>query len=180
LAHKALPIDPSGGAPYNLLQNISLHRRQYDEAIAYSEKAVTLAPNAAGIVAQLGRALVKAGRPEEALPVIKRAIRLSPYTPPNILHYEGEAYHAMGQYEEAIAAFERARARNPKGATVLVWLALTYADMDRMEEARAAGQELLELTPGFSAKEWVNARDYKDRAIPKRFLVTLHQLGLTE
>ena len=39
---------------------------------------------------------------------------------------------------------------------------------------------LPQLTPGFSAKEWVNARDYKDRAIPKRFLVTLHQLGLTE
>jgi adenylate cyclase len=175
-----LAIDPSGGAPYNLLQNISLHRRQYDEAIAYSEKAVALAPNAAGIVAQLGRALVKAGRPEEGLPVIQRAIRLSPYTPPNILRYEGEAYQAMGQYEEAIAAFERARARNPKGATVLVWLALTYADMDRMEEARAAVQELLKLAPGFSAKEWVNARDYKDRAIPKRFLVTLHQLGLTE
>jgi len=52
--------------------------------------------------------------------------------------------------------------------------------MDRMEEARAATQELLKLTPEFSAKEWVNARDYKDRAIPKRFLATLHQLGLTE
>ncbi len=180
LAHKALVIDPSGPAPYNLLQNISLHRRQYDEALAYSEKAVALAPNAAGIVAQLGRVLVNTGRPEEALPVIQRAIRLSPYTPPNVLRYEGQAYHAMGQYEEAIAAFERARPRNPKGAPALVWLALTYADMGRMEEARAAVQELLKLTPGFSAKEWVNARDYKDRAIPKRFLATLHQLGLPE
>ena len=86
----------------------------------------------------------------------------------------------MGQHEEALAAFERARARNPKGVTVLVWLALTYADMDRMEEARAAAQDLLELTPSFSARGWVNARDIKDRAIPERFLATLRQLGLPE
>ena len=49
-----------------------------------------------------------------------------------------------------------------------------------MEEAHTATQELLKLTPEFSAMEWVNARDYKDRAIPKRFLATLRQLGLTE
>ena len=178
-AHKALAIDPSGGAPYNLLQNISLHRRRYDEAIAYGEKAVALAPNAAGIVAQFGRALVYAGRPEEALPVIQRAIRLSPFTPPNILRYEGEAYHAMERYQEAIAAFERARARNPKSPQPLAWLAITYADMGRMDEARAAAQEVLKLTPGFSAKGFVNGTmDYKDRAKAEHALTTLRQLGL--
>ena len=129
----------------------------------------------------LGRTLVYAGRPEEALPLIQRAIRLSPFTPPHILRYAGLAYHSMGRYEEAIAAFERARARNPKSPSPVAWLAITYADMGRMDEARAAAKEVLRLNRKFSAKGFVNgSMDYKDRAKSKRNLATLRQLGLTE
>ncbi len=181
LAHKALAIDPSSARPYNLLANISLHGRRYDEAIGYGEKAVALAPNDPIFAALLGRTLVYAGRPEEALPLIQRGIRLSPFTPALILRVEGQAYHAMGRYEEAIAAFERARARNPKSPVPLVWLAMTYADMGRMEEARAAAQEVLKLKRKFSAKGFVKATmNYKDRDKSKRALATLRQLGLTE
>jgi adenylate cyclase len=181
LAHKALAIDPSGAGPYNLLANISLNKRLYDEAIAFGEKAVTLAPNSSALVSLLGRTLVYAGRPEEGLPLIQRAIRLSPYTTPNVLRHEGLAYYSMERYEEAIAAFERARARGPKSPLPHVWLALTYADMGRMEEARAAAQEVLEVNPSFSAKAFVNAvMAFKDRAKPKRALATLLQLGLPE
>ena len=87
----------------------------------------------------------------------------------------------MRRYEEAIAAFERARARNPKSPVPLVWLAMTYADMGRMEEARAAAQEVLNLKRKFSAKGFVKATmNYKDRVKSKRALATLRQLGLTE
>ncbi len=87
----------------------------------------------------------------------------------------------MGRYEEAIAAFERARARNPKGVMPVAFLAMTYADMGRLEEARAAAQEVLEVNPSFSAKAFVNAgMAFKDRAKPKRALATLLQLGLPE
>ena len=106
-------------------------------------------------------------------------IRLSPFSPPNVLRYEGIAYHSIGRYEEAIAAFERAQTRNPNSPIPLAWLAITYADMGRMDEARAAAQEVLKLTPGFSAKGFVNGTmDYKDRAKAEHALTTLRQLGL--
>ena len=161
---------------------MSLKKRQYEEAIDYSEKAVALGPNYAYSVAQMGRTLVFAGRPEDGLPLIQRAIRLSPFTPAHILRFEGGAYHAMERYEEAIAAFERSRARNPKVPLPLAWLAITYADMGRMDEARAAAQEVLELDPSFSANGWVNFAlgSHKDRATPERALATLRQLGLPE
>jgi len=127
-----------------------------------------------------GRTLVYAGRPEEALGPIKRAIRLSPFTPPNILRYEGIAYHSLGRYEEAIAAFERARKRNPKASQPFVWLALTYADMGQMEQARAMAREVLKVDPSFSVKSFVGRMDFKDRAKPQHALATLRQLGLTE
>ena len=98
-----------------------------------------------------------------------------------ISRLEGEAYHALGRYEEAIAAFERARARNPKGVLPVAFLALTYADAGQLEEARAAAQEVLKLSPGFSAKGFVNAlMAHKDRTRPERALATLLELGLPE
>ena len=180
LARKALVVNPSIARPYDLLANLSLQRRRYDEAVAYSEKAVALAPNSSALVAHLGRTLVYAGRPEEALPLIQRGIRLSPITPPEISRFEGQAYHAMARYDEAIAAFERARARNPKGVLPLVLLAMTYADMGRMEKARAAAREILGLGRGFSATGFVNGLDYKDRAKSKHALAALRGLGFSE
>ena len=131
-------------------------------------------------MAFLGWILVNAGRPEEALPLIQQGIRLGPITPPLILKWEGEAYHALGRYEEAIATFERIRARAPKWPVGLIHLAIAYADMGRMEEARAAAQELLKVDRKFSAKVFVNVLGYKDRVKAERFGATLRQLGLPE
>ena len=147
------------------MAQISLRNRRYDEAIAFIEKAVALSPNSHIYLAILGRNLVLVGRPEEGLPLIQQGIRRNPFTQPLLLKWEGEAYYALGRYEDALAAFERARARGPKSPNPLVRLALTYADMGRMEEARAAAQEVLKLNPKFSAKGWVNGQFHKDPAI---------------
>ncbi len=71
--------------------------------------------------------------------------------------------------------------RIPKSPLPVAFLALTYADLGRIEEARAAAQEVLKIDPGFSAKGFVNAvMNFKDRAKPKRAIATLLQLGLPE
>jgi adenylate cyclase len=180
LAHKALAIDPSAAGAYNLLANLALYRRQYDEAIAYGEKAVALAPNNSSLTALLGRTFVYAGRPDKALPLIQRGIRLSPNTPPNVLRFEGLAYYTMRRYKEAMTAFGRARARNPKSPLPLAWLALTYADMGRMEEARTVAKEVLKVNPSFSVNGFVNSRlaPQKDRTKSQQALATLLKLGL--
>ena len=97
-----------------------------------------------------------------------------------MLRLEGEAYHAMGRYEEAIPAFDRARVRDPKSPLPLVWLLMTYADMGRTDEARTVAMELFKLQPGFSVKRYVHALEYKDRSEVERRLAALRQLGLPE
>jgi adenylate cyclase len=90
LAHEALANNPSASGPYILLSTISRLALQINEAIAHGEKAVALAPKDAMTVALLGQTLIFrggfAGQPEYALevalPLMQRAIRLSPYTPP--------------------------------------------------------------------------------------------------
>jgi tetratricopeptide (TPR) repeat protein len=135
--------------------------------------------------AYLGQTLVfsgRAGQPEEALTLFQRAIRLSPYTPPPILFYEGLAYRSLGRYKQAMSMFEQERAANPQGQGLLAFLALTSADLGRMEEAHAAAEVLKSARHyrGFSANSFVNALDYKDSAKSERTLATLLQLGLTE
>lgn len=131
LAHKALALDPSGGAPYLLLSTNSSRGRRYDEAIAYAEKGVALIPNNPIAVHILASALILAGRPEEALPLIQSVKRYSPITPSTLSRGEGVAYHTLGRYDEAIVAFESARARNPKGVLPVALLAMTYAEIGR-------------------------------------------------
>jgi TolB-like protein/Tfp pilus assembly protein PilF len=181
LAHKALALDPSGGAPYILLANISAKGRRYDEAIGFAEKAVALLPNNPVAVAHLGRMLAFAGRPEEALAPIQRIKRFSPIPPASLLRWEGVVYHTLGRYEEAVTALEAARARNPKGLLPVALLAMTYADMGRVEEARAAAQAVLALSPSFSAKGFANAvLPFKDRTKTERALATMLEAGLPE
>ncbi len=186
LARKAMAIEPSASGPYILLSTISRLRGQYIEAIALGEKAVALAPNDAMAIAHLGQTLVFGGATRNdpfimqvALPLMQRAIRLSPYTPPPILFYEGLGYHSLGRYKEAMAAFDQTRSAISKGEFPLALLAMTSADMGRMEEAHAAAQ-LLRENPTFSAKAFVNALDYKDRAKSEHAIATLLQLGLPE
>jgi hypothetical protein len=78
--------------------------------------------------------------------------------------------------------FEQERAANPQGQGLLAFLALTSADLGRMEEAHAAAEVLKSARHyrGFSANSFVNALDYKDSAKSERTLATLLQLGLTE
>ena len=127
-----------------------------------------------------GRSLIFSGRPEEALPLIQWDIRLSPNTPTHILSWEGQAYLSMGRYDDSIAAFERTRVRNPKSPLPLAFLAMTSADMGRMEEARAMTQKVLEVSPGFAVKGFVNILTFKDRAKSEHVLATLLQIGLPE
>ncbi len=71
--------------------------------------------------------------------------------------------------------------RIPKSPLPVAFFALTYADLGRIGEARAAAQEVLKIDLGFSAKGFVNAvMAFKDRAKPKRAIATLLQLGLPE
>ncbi len=89
-----------------MLTNVALLKGQHDQAIAYCDQALALNPNA-----QVN-ALCARDRPQEALVLIKRAMRLSPYYPGWYLAILGSAHRLMGNYDEAIAAFKGWRDRS--------------------------------------------------------------------
>ena len=61
----------------------------------------------------------------------------------------GIAYHLTGEYDKAVEILEKGRDRNPGSHLPHLRLAALYAEMDRMEEARAAA-EVLRIDPKFT------------------------------
>ena len=82
--------------------------------------------------------LAWAGRPQEAIPFIRKSLRLSPVPiDTSTLVNLGGAYFQLGQYEEAVATFKKAlQLYGPDHLIAHANLAVTYAVMGNEKEAR--------------------------------------------
>jgi len=132
---------------------------QLEKAIAEGEKAIALAPNDPRNHILLAGSLNSAARPEEAIVYAKKAMRLEPYYPAwfvAITLYP--AYDQAGRYEEALAIADKLLERALKGEWPPGWvhwmLSISYARLDRMEEAQTHAAELLKINPNFSVEKW--------------------------
>ena len=92
LVQRALHLDANYPDTYNILGAIYLFIRDYDDAIAYTEKAISLNPNHSLAKASLGMILTYAGMPEKSVPLLQDAMRLSPYYPDWFLGELARAY----------------------------------------------------------------------------------------
>jgi tetratricopeptide (TPR) repeat protein len=81
LAQQAVALDDSLPGAHEVLAYAYLYKRQHEQAITATKRTVSLAPNDAEGYAQLGLILNFAGRPEEAIGLIEKAIRLNPRYP---------------------------------------------------------------------------------------------------
>jgi len=151
LAQKALALDGSLPMAHVLLGYVSLWKnRQHDLAIAEGERALTLDPNCAVCYQWLGTMQNYIGRPEEAIKLVEKALRLDPRNQVNSLMLLGWSYFLTGRYEEAIAILKRAITLNPNFLVAHLSLASVYGELGREEEARAEAAEVLRLSPKFS------------------------------
>lgn len=82
-----------------------------------------------------------------------------------------------GQYEEACASLKRLLTRNPKMMIAHVNIAICYVELGWLEEARAAGVEVLRLNPNWSL-EFIRHAPWKDPEIIERHVAALRKAGL--
>jgi len=178
LAQKAIELNDFSIYAYELLGYIYLLKdRQHEQAIAVADKVIALDPNYAGGYGLLAEILSFAGRPEEVIGLMEKAMRLNPRYPAIYLFWLGNAHYQMGRYDEAIAVLEDAVIRRPNHMPTHLFLVASYVEVGREEEARAEVAEILRISPGYRSGS-KSLAPWKDQAVPKRIRAALRKAGL--
>jgi adenylate cyclase len=181
LGQKALAMDDSSAWADGLLGNIYMFKRELEKAITKLERAVTLNPNYAQGFMFLGQALAYAGRPQEAVPLLKKSMRLNPLSQKHtsmVLFRLGAAYGMMGRYEEGVSELKKALDIRPDFWAIHLALASFYIRLGREEEARAAAAEVLRIVPKFSLERFAKTAPYKNQAYREQVIDALRKAGL--
>jgi adenylate cyclase len=143
----AIRLDPDDSRCHDSLALAYLLRGDFDEALAHYERSVALNPNDANGLASMGHALAVCGRAEEGIRMVRRAMRLNPHHPEWYWSMLAIGLYAARRYEEALDAYRRIAVW--KKPWHLARLAACYAQLGRLDEARAQAAEVLRLDPEF-------------------------------
>ena len=150
LKKRRFALDSNISGAYSVLGMLQMVDSRYDEAIASTRNAVSLDPNNAEAYVNLALVLTHSGRTTEAVAAMETALRLNPRPPPGVNLLSGFILFMDRQYERATELLEKAREAMPTNAAVHEQLAMAYAQLGRLDEARAEVNEMLKKRP------WVN------------------------
>jgi adenylate cyclase len=177
-AQKALALDDSNARAHALLGDYYVLKREYDKGISEGGRAVALAPGEAVVHIMYAKNLVFAGRPEEAIPLFQKAIRLNPVGTTNLYLNFGHALRMTGKFEEAVSAYRKSLQLSPDNILTHVSLAATYSMMGREKEARAEAAEVIRINPKFSLDLFAKRQVYKDQSETDKLVNALRKAGL--
>jgi TolB-like protein/Flp pilus assembly protein TadD len=132
-----------------------LHQQQYEDAIAEAQRAIALDPNDADSYVSLAASLSLAGKAEEALDWVDRAMRRNPHYPAHYLYQHGLAHFVMGEFAQAAISLEKANALNPHDRWSHRLLIATYGSLNRIEDAT----RVVETIKQRDKRGWLNTMD---------------------
>ncbi len=177
-AQKSIKLDNTLDGAHLLLSVVYMMQRQFEEAIAAAEHAVSLNPNGADAYSALGGLLGVSGKWEESIAHTKKSIRLNPFPTPTYFHWLGRAYFMTGQYDVSIATFKKALHVNPNYLPAHAFLAACYSSLNRQAEAESAAKEVLRINPKFTLESYAKTLPYKNKADIERYVAALRKAGL--
>ncbi len=105
---------------------------------------------------------------------IHKAWRLNPFPDDWYLDCAGNAYHGVGQYDKAIAAWEECARRMPDYIWCPLELTSTYMKTGREEKARTQVKEVLRINPKFALGSFAKG------VFPESDMALIRKAGLPE
>jgi len=178
-ARMAVQLDPHLPQGHAMLALILAHRRQHEASIAEFETATAINPNY--VDWRSGLALVYAGKSDRAIEVLEAYMRLDPFYVPLALAVLGFAHYMLKQYSQALTVLRSNISRAPNSRFGHVFLAATYAQLDRDEEARAEAAEVLRLQPKYKVAGAARTiSTFKHAKDDKHFFAALRKAGLLD
>jgi TolB-like protein/class 3 adenylate cyclase/cytochrome c-type biogenesis protein CcmH/NrfG len=155
LARKAITLDDASAGAHVLIALVLQWRGEHEAADRNADRVLLMGSLQSETLGNLGAYLWWATRYREAVDLLERAIRLDPLHSPDWLMWLGHSYLHLDAPEKAAAVLETGVKRAPDYVAVHLFLALSYAMLDRMEEARGQMNEVLRINPKFSIEAWV-------------------------
>jgi adenylate cyclase len=137
---------PVARAQMALLRRV---QNRLNDAQAEAEMAVALDRNNELALKQLGQIMLFQGDPAAGIPHLEKAVRLNPRGP-NLWSIQwplGQCHLLLGNVDEAIALFRKARAANPNAYYLYLNLSGALGLQGDLDEARSALAEALRLKP---------------------------------
>ena len=184
IAEKVLALDESDSDVHALLGLVYRMQKKWDQAIIEGEKSLALGPTNAQAHVLHAVSMNTVGRFDEAIELVKRAMRLHPYYPAYYLQWLGAAYRMTGRYEDALTVYKQLLVRSRKGEfpslAAHLFLADVYGELGSEKEARIHAEEVLRIRPRFSLESVskIGTYQYKDPALLERRLNALRKAGL--
>jgi len=159
-----------------------LEPREYDIAVNAFDQALALSNSSA--LALGFSAVTRAWRGESTIAIeqAEQALRLSPLFDPlsNQRHMAIAIGHFVaGRFEESAAAAGRAIQANPRFSPPYWMRAAALVNLDRIDEAEVAAQQLLSVQPQFSISS-ITSAPFANPEILAALGHALHRLGLPE
>jgi adenylate cyclase len=177
-AQQALILDSSVPQTYFALTLVYRLMGRLDDGILAARKAISLDPNYADAYAILAVNLNYDGQYTRALDSIDYAMRLNPEAPFDYRWIKGDTHYLLGQLEEAAGWLEGVRDSNPAFSNVYQLLIATYVELERIDDAEWAANELLTLVPNFSLSQEEERVGYKDKEVKRRYIESLRRAGI--
>ena len=180
---KALKRDDKDAIPYFAIGRIQMLMGNHDASIASLEKSIELNPRFAQSYHALGFAMALAGRLEESKQTVQKAIELSPKDP---LLWAFTIVHALilvlnGEDEAALEWVQRTLLLpTTTGYWTHAVTAAATANLDRMDEARAALAKALKEKPNLSIAFLKDNMPTKYENGLEPYLAGLRKAGLSE
>ena len=179
-AERAIEKDPKEALAHAVAAVVATFSRDIDRAQSEIDIALSLNPNMAMAYNIQGGTRIYLGRPEEAIPVIERAMRLDPAANRQFLHFLGMANLLAGKYETAAAALRERIRLVPDTDFSRSLLASALGHLGEIEEARRVWQELKEINPKYSFEEHLGRLPFRNEEEARRITEGLKKAGVLD
>jgi protein O-GlcNAc transferase len=166
---EVLKLDPRHLQAIRHLGIIALQTDRVPGALQRFSEALAIADTDAALHANLAQALVRCGRPQDALASLERALQLEPRFAGAWLA-KGELLLDTAQPAEAFDAFTRALHLAGTDPAALNGAGLALLDLDRSDEALALFTRALEQQPGQAVFALNRALAHANLAMPEQAL----------
>lgn len=180
LAERGVALDSTSAVALTRLGWIQTFMRRHDQAIANMEKAFALAPNNADVNATFGQILNYWGDPKRGLKMMEKAFSLEMFVPPNWEFQVGCSRLLLRQYDQAASRFLKTIERAPKWVPGYLYLASAYAGLDRLEDARDATKQVLEIDPQYTVNEAARQYPFRLDEVRNHIFDSFRKAGLPE